>query len=288
MRHASLFSGIGGFDLAAKWAGWENVLQVESDPFCQQVLKHHFPEAELHHDIQETSFRHLSVDIVSAGFPCPPFSVAGKRKGTEDERYLWHDVDRAICELQPTFVVGENVRGLLNWGDGRAFEEVCTSLEGQGYEVIPFVLPASGVGAPHRRERAFIVAHAQELGQERTGSARPGREGPENGTTGYHAPHTSSKGREGDQQPPSLTQRQGESTPGPAPQPDESDPWKGFPHQSPLCEGDDGLPSELDPDTLPGKNSYAKWRRESIKAYGNAVVPQVAYRIFRAIDQNIP
>ena len=159
MKHGSLFSGIGGFDLAAQWVGWDNVFHVERDPFCQQVLRHHFPKSESHEDIKEFDGTAYAgrVDIISGGFPCQPFSAAGKRGGTSDDRYLWPEMFRVIRQARPTYVVAENVRGLLSWNEGLVLDTVCADLEGEGYEVFPVVLPAASVNAPHRRDRIWIV-----------------------------------------------------------------------------------------------------------------------------------
>lgn len=158
--HASLFSGIGGFDLAAEWAGLKNVFNCEIDSFCRKVLKYHFPNAKQYEDIRATDFTIWSgkVDVLSGGFPCQPFSTAGKRKGTEDDRYLWPEMLRAIREIQPRWVLGENVRGIVNWNGGMVFEQVLADLEDAGYEVTPYLVPACGVGAPHRRDRVWFVA----------------------------------------------------------------------------------------------------------------------------------
>lgn len=168
MTHASLFSGIGGFDLAAEWAGWTNVFHCEIDPFCRSVLKYHFPNATQYEDIRTTDFTAWRgrVDVLTGGFPCQPFSIAGKRLGTSDERYLWPEMLRAIREIRPRWVVGENVRGFINWSEGLVLETVCADLEALGYEVQPFVLPACAVGAPHRRDRVWIVAHRADTGIE--------------------------------------------------------------------------------------------------------------------------
>jgi DNA-cytosine methyltransferase len=152
-----LFSGIGGFDLAAEWVGWENVLQVEKDPYCTAVLNKNFPYAQRFGDIKKTDFRPFRglVDILSGGFPCQPFSDAGKRKGTDDDRVLWPEFERAICGIMPPWVVAENVNGLRKI----ALDLVCSSLEGKGYAVRPVIIPASAVGAWQRRERIWIIAH---------------------------------------------------------------------------------------------------------------------------------
>jgi DNA (cytosine-5)-methyltransferase 1 len=164
MKHGSLFSGIGGFDLAAEWMGWENVFHCEINPFGQKILKYYWPNSISYDDITKTDFtiHRGGIDILTGGFPCQPFSQAGKRKGTEDERHLWPEMLRAIREIQPAWVVGENVFGITNWNGGLVFEQVQVDLEVEGYEVQAYILPACGVNAPHRRDRVWFVAHAND------------------------------------------------------------------------------------------------------------------------------
>jgi len=161
MKHGSLFSGIGGFDLAAEWAGWENMFHCEWNPFGQKVLKHYWPNAATYEDITKTDFTiwRGRIDILTGGFPCQPYSAAGKRLGKEDERHLWPEMLRVIREVQPRWVVGENVLGLVNWNGGLVFDEVQADLEAEGYEVQPFILPAASVNAPHKRDRVWFVAY---------------------------------------------------------------------------------------------------------------------------------
>ena len=289
MRHGSLFSGIGGFDLAARWMGWENAFHVERDPFCRQVLTHHFPKSKSYDDIKAfdaTPFRGR-VQIISGGFPCQPFSAAGKRGGTSDDRYLWPEMFRVVREVRPTWVVAENVRGLLSWNDGMVLDTVCADLEGEGYEVFPTVLPAASVAnCPHKRDRIWIVAtNTSSMGRER------GRSEEAEGREGQRArvqPDVKGQSQSGDAPDPNgqvLEHGDGEGTSRRATEPPigaESScsprDWEAFPTFPPVCGGDDGLPERLDGITFP------RWRRESIKAYGNAIVPQVAYQIFKAIQ----
>ena len=134
MTHASLFSGIGGFDLAAEWAGWTNAFNCEIDPFCRTILKYHFPNAKQYEDIRTADFTIWKdrIDVLTGGFPCQPFSLAGKWRGTEDDRYLWPAMLDVIRTVRPRWVVGENVYGIVNWSEGLVFEQVCADLEAAG------------------------------------------------------------------------------------------------------------------------------------------------------------
>lgn len=162
LRMLDLFSGIGGFSLAASWTGCiETVAFCEIEPYCQKVLAKHWPDVEIYSDIKELSgddvvTKHGAIDIVCGGFPCQPFSCAGKQRGKEDDRYLWPEMFRIIQETKPTWVIGENVPGLINLG----LEDCFLDLEAEGYEVQPLIIPACGVNAPHRRDRVWIMAHA--------------------------------------------------------------------------------------------------------------------------------
>ena len=366
MTHGSLFSGIGGFDLAARWAGWDNLFNCEIDLFCKDVLKYHFPDAEQYGDIKTTDFAvwRDRIDVLSGGFPCQPFSQAGKRKGTEDDRYLWPEMLGVIRSVRPRWVVGENVLGIVNWSKGLVFEQVCSDLEAEGYEVQPFVIPACGVNAPHRRYRTWFVARFMEnsgslgcCGQEFL-RQQPGRTATV-GTSAIRIPreweamegnvaHRSDARLEDVQRKrqntvlssgitsdamrsrgvqqrerrsvciengecPDEKCRRNKQSNGPGRRSEEyvadtnckrlqrcknkrsvgeirteqqkqfagslCPHWQDFPTQSPVCSRNDGLSYRLDGITFP------KWRKESIKAYGNAIVPQVAYRIFETINE---
>jgi DNA (cytosine-5)-methyltransferase 1 len=290
MNHASLFSGIGGFDLAAEWNGWNNVFNCEWEEFPRKVLKHHFPNAKQYEDIKDfnaTEYRGR-VDVLSGGFPCQPFSTAGLRKGTEDERHLWPEMLRVVGECQPRWVVGENVRGLVSWSDGLVLEACYSDLENLGYSVQSFIIPACATGAPHRRDRVWIVAYAPDTncirgGQDVRRADRESNEYNEIGQNG-NAPDTErirlehrENQREMGGRQKEVRGKRGEPTYEPKTR-SEIDEWETFPTVPPICGGDDGLPQELDGIT------FSKWRRESIKAYGNAIVPQVAHRIFQSIS----
>lgn len=409
MTHASVFSGIGGPEVAATMLGWENLFHCEINPFGRQVLDYWYPNSKSYEDITTTDFTEWRgrVDVLTGGFPCQPFSYAGRRRGAEDDRYLWPSMYRAIDEIQPTWVVAENVAGILTMVEqgevskvagtatlfdafddlrGRfelretfTLQRICTDLESHGYAVQPVLVPACAVGAPHRRDRVFIVARrvtadtrgggqsAPELESERErtqvqqqggeqsfdGIGRPsatrpiadtscecgerlrprqsevgrsqqeqsGGRGGEGGSERL-APHPDShRGSEVDEHMESELadgakpvsnggQRNVADTDSArrnrwCPQSgreneayrrqglsaifgfaeghhdyEVGERWNNFPSVSPVHRGNDGLPFDVDRLTL----SFGKWRTEALKAYGNAIVPQVMYEIFRAIE----
>ncbi|HIY88161.1 MAG TPA: DNA (cytosine-5-)-methyltransferase [Candidatus Bacteroides pullicola] len=194
MTHASLFSGIGGAEIAATRMGWSNAFHCEINPFGRRVLEYWYPNSTSYEGITKTDFTPWRgrIDVLTGGFPCQPFSLAGQRRGAEDDRYLWPQMLRAIREIQPRWVVGENVAGILTMvqsgsevavGSEAALfgtsdrervllrqrytvEEICESLEREGYAVQPFLIPACAVGAPHRRDRVWFVAHRTDAGIE--------------------------------------------------------------------------------------------------------------------------
>ena len=161
LTHLSLFSGIGGLDLAAEMAGFQTVGQCEWADYPTKVLEKHWPDVPRWRDIRTLTGDDFyartgrrSVTVISGGFPCQPFSVAGKRRGKEDDRYLWPEMLRVISEIRPVWVIGENVPGIINL----ALDTVLSDLESQGYACQTFIIPAAGVDAPHRRDRIAIVA----------------------------------------------------------------------------------------------------------------------------------
>lgn len=425
MNHASLLSGIGGAEVAASMMGWQNLFHCEIQEFPRKVLDYWFPNSESYEDITKTDFTkwHGKVDVLTGGFPCQPFSLAGRRKGADDNRYLWPQMLRAIRQIHPTWVVGENVNGIKTMVEscqvtqmGRTdylFEEnhlyreesrftldkICADLEAEGYSVQPIVIPACAIGAPHRRDRVWIVAHrsdprAETVQQERQDGICSARPSPHTQCDG-HSPQRhgnqrtrAKKSKEGKNRPQPRSRRHGSGKTstytlqhrrhkvhqdhqsqfpdgarsnslggqwssshsygngGKTLQPSEGTErtrckrdvqpkerstspewtdrlsrlqrhdahaiserlegmyqswgeeserkcvwrdfarhceeghWKHFPTQSPVCRGNDGIPFDVDSLTI----SFPKWRQESIKAYGNAWVPQVAYEIFRAIE----
>ena len=157
LKVTSLFSGIGGIDLGLEATGYyKTTLFSEIDPFCQKILKKHWPNVPIIPDVRDINGKEIETDVLVGGFPCQPFSVAGKRKGKEDERHLWPEMFRIIKEARPSIVIGENVPGIINVQ--MALGQCVSDLEGEGYQVQPVVLPACSVNAPHRRYRVFIIA----------------------------------------------------------------------------------------------------------------------------------
>jgi len=284
MKHLSLFSGIGGFDLAAEWMGWENIEQIEIDPFCIEVLKKNFPNVPKCTDIKDFNGSDYTgrVDIITGGFPCQPFSQAGKRKGKDDERHLWPEMLRVISTVKPTWVVAENVRGLLSIEQGVVFEQVCLDLENIGYEVQPVIIPAVAVNAPHRRDRVWFIAYSNENANRRRREQTREEKGLQRisgqaldtrlfGRTDQNVTNTKRTRHQG-----KINQKRSSA---------RRDCWLEQWNRNwaevatELCCLDDGLSVELGKF----KRSKAGHRNEQIKAYGNAIVPQVAYQIFNSL-----
>ncbi len=248
--------------------------------------------------------------MLTGGFPCQPYSLAGKRKGKEDERHLWPEMLRAIREISPTYIVGENVYGLVNWNGGMVFHEVQTDLENEGYEILPVILPACAVGAPHRRERIWFVAYSNKrtAGPPRTCERTFGSWGNNNDEPKERREQTEQRFRYGNvfgnDTDTNNTGLQRSEKPGSIEKSREErnkqltrffqPTWNEFPTQSPICGRNDGFPSGLVRITVSGKRgrrtltptqAVGRLRNESIKAYGNAIVPQVIYQIYKAINQ---
>jgi len=170
LKVLDLFSGIGGFSLGLERTGhYETVAFCEIDKYCKLILKKHWKGIKIYDDVKEITKERLEADgiqipeIITGGFPCQSFSVAGKQKGTDDSRYLWPEMFRIIKIFKSKFVIGENVRGIVNIENGMVFETVCTDLESEGYEVQPFLIPAAGIGAPHRRDRIWFIAIREDV-----------------------------------------------------------------------------------------------------------------------------
>lgn len=422
ITHASTFSGIGAPEVAAEMLGWENVFHCEINPFGRRVLDYYFPKSKSYEDITRTDFSEWRdrITVLTGGFPCQPFSYAGKRRGSEDDRYLWPFMLRCIEQVRPRWFVGENVAGITTMAfpgedvkvgeqtdlfgacdevyekhERYVLDEICESLERAGYSVQPMLIPACAVGAPHRRDRVFIVAH--RLTEDSLHSGLMGREHDEQGcernigdacargaerlceqtmggactderrptpdpscrgsgaqaesdrlisewrdrlslasqlgdspqrTDGLsalqgHTSYTPSESRKRLYERPSAgaesalasdtigngrTEGRDELQFANASQEQDGggigkgivgnasriirkeedrqwllpeNRWRTFPSVSPVYRGNDGLPFPVDHLTIP----FSEWKRESLKAYGNAIVPQVMYEIFRCIDE---
>lgn len=299
MTFASLFSGIGGADLAAAWVGWKNEFWCEIDPFCRKVMEYWFKDSKGYGDIKQTDFHEWrgKIDVLHGSAPCQAVSIAGKRNGDSDDRWLWGEMYRAIREIRPRWVTFENVTNITNMvsskytvcvdeetGDaveGRRFlfgGEVLEDLKNEGYSFQTFAIPASAVGAPHKRERIWLVAHRdiaysgdarlEILQREREdGVCKPGDA----------ADTDDERFKECDAS--GIAEEQGRNC--------WRDPekyrniWEGFPTECPVRRRNDGFPEGMDAYSIP----YKRWRNETIKAYGNALVPQVLYEIFKAINE---
>lgn len=276
MQIIDLFSGIGGFSLAGRWLGWQTVSFCEIDPFCQKVLAKNFPGVPITADIRELKGSDINYDksksaIIVGGFPCQPFSVAGKRRGTDDARYLWPEMLRVISEVRPTWIVAENVRGFTTINNGLEFERACTDLEALGYDVQPFIIPARAVGAPHKRDRVWVVAHTNG---ERESQSK-GAFGEIRGRISDGCFETVAYS-DGQRWITSVVQSGSscETLVGSSRRQPLGADWlqNWYEVATRICRMDDGLSGGLD-------------RVNRIKSLGNSIVPQIAYMIFRTINE---
>ena len=268
----SLFAGIGGIDLGLERAGWECRWQVEWDPYCQHVLAHHWPDVPRYGDIAGVDWAAVPpVDLIAGGFPCQPWSMAGKRRGTEDDRWLWPEIERTIRELRPRYVLVENVPGLLAGRGGMG--AVLGGLAALGYDAEWDVISAAAVGAPHLRERVWIVAYANSQEPEsgplgasltaRVGQGGFGRRRLGNGSgaalvADAHQPGSQGHGRLDRQWDGSGEWAAGESSGA------VNDFWRVEPDVGRVAHG---VPARVD----------------RLRALGNAVVPQVVEAIGRRL-----
>ena len=296
MKMLDLFSGIGGFSLAASWTGCiETVAFCEIDPFCQKILKKHWPDVPVYSDITKLKGEDFEkIDIITGGFPCQPFSLAGKRKGTADDRHLWPEMLRIISEVKPTWVIAENVYGLLSQQEGVVFENCCLDLENQGYEVQPFIIPACAINAPHRRDRVWIVAHTNTPGSG-TPTGRTHSNGQKvieeqqlvqfkRGGQDSNVTDTRDTGLQGGER--TGTYDKGQTAHGSVAECNSAwdESWLEVAQR--LCKLDDGLSTGL-VGYLDMTNEHLQKRNEDrtkkLKALGNAIVPQVVYQIMMSL-----
>jgi DNA (cytosine-5)-methyltransferase 1 len=319
-RHIDLFSGIGGFSLAAHWAGFTTEVFCERDEFCQKVLNKHWPAVPIVSDIHEfpdpCSFyedrccdpncdscekRKVNIELLTAGVPCQPASLAGKRGGTADDRWLWPKTLEIIFSYRPRWVVLENVYGLITLQHGLAFEHIVSDLENDCYATQAFVIPAVSVNAPHRRDRVWIVAHSESRGRD--GALQSGQRQAIPGIVRSSqaladAPQFTQR-KPADQTDAFATSRQAwdESGDRRQPAPDANrfpphgtpEPW-GERGRGQFEPGVGGLADELparmaghfdaEPD-IPRVAAGIPQRAAKLKALGNSIVPEVAYQILR-------
>lgn len=273
LTHLSLFSGIGGLDLAAEWAGFTTVGQCEFADYPTKVLEKHWPDVPRWRDVrtltkesfyERTGLR--TVDVISGGFPCQPFSVAGKQKGKGDDRYLWPEMLRVITELRPRCVVGENVPGIIRIAAG----QVVKDLERAGYHVVVFNFEAAAVGAWHRRSRVFFVGIADVADAD--GSGLQGRKQPETPDAAEDAGEQPSRAPAGECSEAVYDAMRGGCA--------------GDARREQLQELADGRCWEAEPDV--GRVAHGiPARVDRLKCLGNAVVPQQAYPIFKALMEEL-
>jgi DNA (cytosine-5)-methyltransferase 1 len=297
MNHLSLFSGIGGIDLAAEWAGMKTVAFCEREPFPQKVLKKHWPNVPLYDDVKTLTKARFEADgidtrtigLISAGYPCQPFSNAGKRKGKTDDRHLWPFVIKLIHEIRPRWFLGENVAGHISLG----LDDVLSDLADADYTAQAFVIPAAAVYAPHRRDRVFIVGYT-----ERSGCGGESRGGTEQEPSNGHLQHStqdvanSSSSRQPKFHTSAVTDRSGYSSGG------SNAGGSSGTIESGVGGILDGLSSQLDSHKWPaglGQDQYdwesprvakgIKYRSSRLKGLGNAVNPVQIYPIMVAIKE---
>ena len=271
MRVLDLFSGIGGFSLGLEWAGMETIAMCEKDKFCRQVLAKHWPDITIHEDIRDLDGKDYkgSIDVVCGGFPCQPFSVAGKQLGKADDRHLWPEMLRVIKESAPTWVIGENVSGFVRM----ALDDVCSDLEGEGYRVQSFVIPACAVEAHHRRDRCWVVAYSDENDRRRRDStiSQERHTWMEHRSGGQGQPLGGSDSDVADSESERIQRLRSCGL--------EESHAHG-PALVPLCEGE-GFGStywETEPDVDRVVDGVPN-RVDRIRSLGNAVVPQLVQRI---------
>lgn len=294
--HLDLFSGIGGFSLAVNkvWPGAEHIF-CEIGTFPRKILRKHWPGAKIYEDIRDLNGKEIgTIDILSAGVPCQPASIAGKRRGTKDDRWLWPESLRILRETKPTWAIFENPYGILTLEKGLVFEGLLLEMEGEGYAVQSYIIPACAVGAPHKRDRVWIVAHASNSGTEkvcqrekstyevvangdnvsdpagigRKGKCRERKEG-----TSEHCKTSSDSNIEGLQGTTqgkfgSVQEKNGKYEGCPF-NGGVAEAWRKWPTQSPVCGRNDGIPNRI----------------HRLRALGNAIVPQVAEELFRHIKK---
>lgn len=306
LTHLSLFSGIGGLDLAAEWAGITTIGQCEWAKYPAKILEKHWPNVPRWKDIRTLtgdSFYERTgrrtVDIISGGFPCQPFSVAGKQRGKEDDRYLWSEMVRVIKELRPTWIVGENVAGIVRM----ALPDILSELEACGYRTRTFLVPACAIGARHRRYRVAIVGYSEHNGLSSAAVARGvgttggGEQESERSDSNVSDSDNGSRDVRRDRKLSAAEEiERKRCNIGGRAQEHEPRQWRTA--ESILGRMADGFPTGMDGDLdflinhywdnepdIPRIATGISHRVDRLKCLGNAVVPQQFYPIFKAIAE---
>ena len=290
LKLLDLFSGIGGFSLGfEKTGGFETIAFCEKDKFCQKVLAKHWNNIKIYDEIR--NLKGIQADVITGGFPCQPFSVAGKRKGTDDDRYLWDETLRVVAETKPRWFVGENVEGIINISEGKVLQQIQKDLESENFQVQCLIIPASGVGAWHQRKRVWIIAYS-----DNNGSHRPKRNATikssnkskdrlsirddkdvSNSNGGLRGKRRTIE-QSGENEVRRIYSSKEEQARndlrskavGCDALSEQTKSW--WQTQSELCGVPNGISTELDKD-----------RSNRIKALGNSIVPEIAYEIAKAI-----
>ncbi len=286
LTHIDLFSGIGGFTLAGEWAGFKTTIFCEKEIFCQKVLKKHWPAIPIVKEIRDFDGKEWrGSTLLTGGFPCQPFSVAGKQKGKKDDRYLWPEMLRVISEAKPHWILAENVPGIFQV----ALDTVLSDLEGKGYSTGTFIIPACSLNAPHRRNRIWIIAYARksernwisDIGKQKMAEVRRKNQNAPNSPSkreksisqqGQRGGIESANSNSSNSTEPRLegafkSVKQGDR--GRFTSQDRRQNWQEdwYEVATQFCRVDDGVSDRV----------------HRLKALGNAIVPQVAYEILKNI-----
>ena len=276
LKLLDLFSGIGGFSLGLESTGYfETIAFVEKDKFCQQVLKKNFKNIPIESEVRNVKGDRYAADIITGGFPCQPFSVAGKRRGTDDDRYLWDETIRIIRECKPRWFIGENVEGIINIQEGMVLRQVQDDLEKEGFQVQCLVIPASGIGAWHQRKRVWILAYSEHNGSHRSKgnetieSSNQSKEWVSVGDD-KDVSNSNSEGSQGHGVSTNMETMQISEEHIAETDTEEQQTW--WQTQSAICGVPNGVSFELDKD-----------RKDRIKSLGNSIVPLIARELGLAI-----
>ena len=293
LKVLDLFSGIGGFSLGLECTGYfETVAFCEKDEFCKKVLQKHWSQLKIYDDVRSLHDTKIQADVVTGGFPCQAFSQAGLQKGRTDDRWLWNEMFDVIKQVKPRWVIGENVQGIINIEEGMVLRQVQNDLEGEGFKVQCFIIPASGIGAWHNRKRVWILANSNSRVRGRWGAIGQSRENKvwrfyfeeeeqthlnirskiigHNAVSREDVPNTSIKRPQGNRLSTNMEEKQRRKDFSTKTSAEEQQTW--WQTESRICRIPDGVSYGVDRD-----------RAKRIKALGNSIVPQIARQIGLAI-----